>query len=394
VLAVMLGGYALVVILAVYFPATLASVLKPFSIFSSPAQSARLAVPALTSSFPLVPEVLLGLATAALALRARPATRSAARWVAIAAVCWAVAPLATFIPQANTTSPRDAFISDASQFTQALQGANAHRLLTVGEPGWYQGMPDELAAAGVPDVRMFSSLNLLASDKLLDQLRNGKDAAATTALRQAVGIDTIVTFGKPCPGTPVAHVDNPSSDVCRDGSATHPPYWLSDTAVTTGGPGVAWPATRPADATVDPAAAVASAVSAHVTRWDTTGASFTIDQPVDGWVWLDRAWYPSWRTTIDGAAVPTYRAMAGTLVRVPAGSHVIEQALVPWDAGLGLLAGIVAAAIAAAWCLLGRRPSGSAASSHVPDAASRLVARLRGRPADRPDPVSSGPGSG
>ena len=131
-------------------------------------------------------------------------------------------------------------------------------------------------------------------------------------------------------GTSIAHVTNPISDVCRDTEATHPPYWLADAAVTVSGPGVAWPSTRPADATVDPAAAVASAVSAHVTRWDTTGASFTINQPVDGWVWLDRAWYPSWGTTIDGQAVPTYRAMAGTLIRVPAGSHTIEQALMPF----------------------------------------------------------------
>lgn len=352
VLAVLLGGYALVTLLAVYSPGTLASILKPFSIFNSPTQSAALAKPALTSIFPLVPELGLGLATAALAIRARPSKRQAARWVAVAVVVLAVIPLAAFIPGANITSTRDAFISDASPFTQALSAAGAHRLLTVGEPGWYQGMPDQLAVAGVPDVRMFSSLNLLASDQLLDQLHNGPDA---TALREAVGIDVIVTFGTPCPGTPIAHLEDPASEVCRDTAATHPPYWLADSAVSVSGPGVAWPATRPADASVDPAAAVASAVSAQVTRWDTTGARFTIDQPVDGWVWLDRAWYPSWRTTIDGAAVPTYRAMAGTLIRVPAGSHVIEQALVPWDAGLGLLAGVVAVVIAVAWCLLGRR---------------------------------------
>jgi hypothetical protein len=368
VLAVLLGGYALVTLLAVYSPDTLAGLLKPFSIFNSPAQSAALAKPALTSTFPLVPEVLLGLATAALAMRARPSTRQAARWVAFATLCWAVAPLVAFIPQANTTGPRDSFTGEASAFTQALQKADAHRLLTDGEPGWYQGMPDELATAGVPDIRMFSSLDLLASDQLLDQLHNGTD---TTALRQAVGIDTIVTFGKPCPGTAITHIDSPSSEVCRDTAATHPPYWLADSAVTVDSSGVSWLATRPADATVDPAAAVASAVSAHVTRWDTTGASFTIDQPVDGWVWLDRAWYPSWRTTIDGQAVPTYQAMAGTLIRVPAGSHVIEQALVPWDAGVGLLAGVVAAAIAVAWCLLGRRR----------------------RPTDRPEAVSPEPPS-
>ena len=375
-LAVLLGGYALVTLLAVYAPDTLAGVLTPFSIFNSPAQSAALAKPALTNAFPLVPEVLLGLGTAALAIRARPSRRLATRAIALAAVCWAVAPLATFIPPVNQASPRDSFISDASPFTQALRKADAHRLLTVGEPGWYQGMPDQLAAAGVPDVRMFSSLDLLASDQLLDQLHNNN---GDTSLQRAVGIDTIVTFGKPCSGTPIAHVDNPSSDVCRDTTATHPPYWLADSAVTVGGLGVSWPATRPANATVDPAAAVTSAVGAHVTRWDTTGASMTIDRPTDGWVWLDRAWYPSWRTTIDGQTVPTYQAMAGTLIRVPAGPHVIEQSLAPWDAGLGLLAGVVAFVIAVFWCLLGR------VSSRWP---------RRRRPSDAPEPLSPGPGSG
>ena len=217
-------------------------------------------------------------------------------------------------------------------------------------------MPDQLATAGVPDFEMFSSLNLLASDQLLQQLQNGDSA---TALRQAVGIDTIVTFDKPCPGTVIASIPSPQSTVCHDPAATHPPYWFANSAVAVSGPGAAWPATKPADATVDPAAAVASAVSAKVTRWDTMGASMTIDQPVDGWVWLDRAWYPSWRVTVDGQTVPTYRAMAGTLIRVPAGSHVIEESLVPIEVGLGLLAGIAAFAIAIAWVLLGRRSPGS-----------------------------------
>jgi hypothetical protein len=375
ILGLMLGGYALVVLLAEQ--GGLADVLRPFSIFSSPIDGAARALPALTNPFPLVPEVLLGLATAALAVRARPTHRSAVRWAALAALAWAIAPLAAFIPQVNTTSARAAFISDASPFTQSLQAADAHRLLTVNRPGWYEGMPDQLAIAGIPDVEMFSSLNLLASDQLLSQLQNADNA---TALRQAVGIDTIVTFGKPCPGTPVTTISSPASTVCRDPAATHPPYWFADSAVSVSGPGVAWPSTRPADATVDPAAAVASAVSAHVTRWDTMGASMTIDQPVAGWVWLDRAWYPSWRVTIDGQTVPTYRAMAGTLIRVPAGSHVIEESLVPIEVGVGLLAGIVALAIAIAWVQLGRRPSGSGTGRF-----GRLLDRLSG---SAPEPVA------
>jgi hypothetical protein len=351
---VMLCGYSLVVLMAQQ--GNLADLLRPFSIFSSPIDSAARAQPALTNPLPHVPEVHLGLATAGLAFTARPTNRTAARWMTLAALAWAIAPLAAFIPGVNTTGTHAAFLSDAAPFTRSLQAADAHRLLTLNRPGWYEGMPDQLATAGVPDVEMFSSLNLLDSDQLLSQLRNDDNAAA---LREAVGIDTIVTFGKPCPGTPIMEVSAPASSVCRDAAAAHPPYWFADSAVSVNGPGVAWPSTKPADATVDPAAAVASAVSAHVTRWDTMGASFTIDQPVAGWVWLDRAWYPSWRVTIDGQTVPTYRAMAGTLVRVPAGSHVIEESLVPFEVGAGLLAGIAALAIAIGWVLLGRRPSGS-----------------------------------
>ena len=380
ILGLMLGGYAFVVLLAQQ--GSLADVLRPFSIFSSPVESAARALPALTNPVPLVLEVLLGLAMAGLAVRARPTTRTAARWASIAALAWAIAPLAAFIPQVNNPSPRAAFISDASPFTSALQAADAHRLLTVNRPGWYEGMPDQLAAAGVPDIEMFSSLNLLASDQLVSQLQNTDSA---TALRQAVGIDTIVTFGKPCPGTLVVAIPSPDSTVCRDSSATHPPYWFADSAVSVSGPGAAWPATKPADATVDPAAAVASAVSAHVTHWDTMGASMTIDQPVAGWVWLDRAWYPSWHVTIDGQTVPTYRAMAGTLIRVPAGSHVIEESLVPLEVGAGLLAGIAAFAVAVAWVLLGRRPAGAAKGRF-----GRLLARTGAFAAD-PAPLAEDP---
>jgi len=381
ILGLMLGGYAVVLLLAEQ--GGLADILRPFSIFSSPVDGAARALPALTNPVPLVPEVLLGLAMAGLAVRARPTSRTGARWLTLAALAWAIAPLAAFIPQVNTPSPRAAFISDASPFTQSLQAADAHRLMTVNRPGWYEGMPDQLATAGVPDVEMFSSLNLLASDQLLNQLQNGDNA---TALRQAVGIDTIVTFGKPCPGTLVVAIPSPESTVCRDPAATHPPYWFADSAVAASGPGAAWPATKPVDATVDPAAAVDSAVSARVTRWDTMGASMTIDQPVDGWVWLDRAWYPSLRVTIDVQTVATYRAMAGTLVRVPAGSHVIEESLVPIEVGVGLLAGIAAFAIAIAWVLLGRRRSGSGTGRF-----GRLLDRLSGPALEPATPDGSEP---
>jgi hypothetical protein len=353
VLATALGLYALVTAMALALPDALASLLGRFSYFTSPSESVRLAARALTTPFPLVAEVALGLLAAWLAVRPAPWRRRAPRWVAATAVCLAVVPLVVFVPQMNAQGTRDGFVSDASTFVRTLQAAHPHRLLTVGEPGWYAGMPDQLAAAGVPDVHMFSSLDLLASDQLLDALHGATNA---TALRRAVGIDVIVTFGTPCPGTILAEVQDPVSSVCRDASAARPPYWLADAAVRDNGQGTQWPAIRPVDASVDPATALASAVSADVTTWDTNGASIMIDQPTAGWLFIDRAWWPGWRTTVDGVAVPTYRAMAGTLVRVPAGRHRIDQTLVPWDAIVGLLAGLLALLVALTWCLRRRSP--------------------------------------
>ena len=353
VLATALGLYALVAAMAVALPDELAGLLGRFSYFTSPTESVRLAARTLMSPFPLVAEVALGLLTAWLAVRPGAWRRRVPRWAAATAVCLAVVPLVAFVPQENSQGTRDAFVSDASPFVLALQAAHPHRLLTIGEPGWYSGMPDQLAAAGVPDVHMFSSLDLLASDQLLDALHGPANA---TALRRAVGIDVIVTFGIPCPGTIVAEVQDPVSSVCRDTSAARPPYWLAAVAVLDNGQGTQWPGIRPVDASVDPSAALASAVSADVTRWDTNGASMTIDQPTAGWMFIDRAWWPGWRTTIDGVAVPTYQAMAGTLLRVPAGRHQVDQTLVPWDALVGLLAGLVALVVALAWCLRRRSP--------------------------------------
>ena len=42
-------------------------------------------------------------------------------------------------------------------------------------------------------------------------------------------------------------------------------------------------------------------------------------------------------------------------MRVPAGTHEVAQALVPWDALAGLAVGILALAIAIAWAWRGRQ---------------------------------------
>jgi hypothetical protein len=114
---------------------------------------------------------------------------------------------------------------------------------------------------------------------------------------------------------------------------------------------------RPAEAAVDPAVAVAQARSATVDQWSTSDAQLTLDATEPGWVFVDRAWWPAWRTEIDGKPVPTYRAFGAQLVSVPAGRHVLTQRLVPWEALAGLALGVLALSLAIGYTVVERRPA-------------------------------------
>jgi hypothetical protein len=215
-------------------------------------------------------------------------------------------------------------------------------------------MPDQLAAAGVPDLRMFSSLDLLASERLVSSVRDDPDR---DRLRRIVGIDTVVTFGDPCPGTTLATLEQPRSTVCRL-AALRPPYWLPASAALPD-PGSTGSPIRPVDASVDPAGVIDGFREATIEAWDPTGDRFTVDAPADGWIWIDRAWWPAWRTEVDGHDVTSLRAMAGQLIPVPAGRHEIRQTLVPWEALVGLALGVLAGAAGCLWILVGRRRGAS-----------------------------------
>jgi hypothetical protein len=78
---------------------------------------------------------------------------------------------------------------------------------------------------------------------------------------------------------------------------------------------------------------------------DDAGLTATIDAPEAGWVWIDRAWWPAWYTTVDGAGVPVGRVLGGQLIHVDAGRHVIRQWLLPWEALIGLVLGVAALAM-------------------------------------------------
>ena len=111
---------------------------------------------------------------------------------------------------------------------------------------------------------------------------------------------------------------------------------------------------------MDVAAALANAVPlTTLERNDATGR-FAVFAPSDGWVYIDRSWWPTWQTTVDGSPVQTYRALGGQLIFVGAGQHVIEQSMVPWDVGLGLLVGVGTVLAALLWARRRRSESQSA----------------------------------
>ena len=351
--AALAAFYALTLIVAEQAPGFFDTLMRAFStnLDDAGAEAARSrAIAALTEPLPLLAELALGAAAVALLVVRRPRRLVAGALVVVAAI-----PLLVFSPQANELRPESSFSWANTPFDQALIAVDAHRVVTLNRPGWYEGMPDQLAASGVPDLEMFSSLDLLATDDLLDQARRQADAAD---IRRAIGVDVVVDFGEPCPGEQVGTVDNLNATICRTEDALHPPYWIPASAVLSVVGGSTLPIlgepTRPAQATLDVSAVVGDAQSANVVSWGTEADEFTVDAPADGYVWIDRAWWPGWQTTIDGRTVQPLQALAGQLVAVPAGHHDIRQSLVPWDAYLGLLAGLVAVSLAAAWVALGR----------------------------------------
>lgn len=346
----LVAGYLVCLAAAMTLPGPFESLMAAFSIDlpgDIAAERRDLAVQALGRPFPFLLEAGLGLAAVVLMAWLVTHAGRGRRVVAGGALVVAVAlPLALLSPPLNSVGRATDFSWRDTPFVRMVAAAGAHRLLTIGEPGWYEGMPDQLAAAGVPDLRMFSSLDLQASDELLATVHDDPDREP---LRRIVGIDTLVTFGDPCPGAPIATLDQPRSTVCRT-PALKPPYWLpadaaSPLAGSTGSP------IRPVEATIDPGAVMAGAREATVASWDPSGDRFTIDAPADGWVWIDRSWWPAWRTTVDSRGVTPLRGLAGQLIPVAAGRHEIAQTLVPWEALSGLALGLLAVLASGLWIL-------------------------------------------
>ena len=232
----------------------------------------------------------------------------------------------------------------------AAKATAPHRFLTLDPPRWYTGLPDQLAAAGVPTLRMFSSLNLDGSESLLRTLERDDPSGD---MRRAVGIDVVATIAEDCPGTPITTVPEEEASICRDADALRPPYWIPADVVTVDAAQAGSPI-RPREAAIDTEGLGAVAVEISGGTEDGLARTMRIDAPADGWVWLDRAWYPTWRLSVDGAPVEALRAMGGQLIPVSAGVHEIRQDFVPWDALLGLVIGVLAILVAIVWVRRGR----------------------------------------
>jgi hypothetical protein len=288
------------------------------------------AVTALTSPYPWLLEVGLALAVVAVFARRRSAP------AAYVIVALAILPLALLMPAVNQLRPASAHSFADRPFVQALVAQDPHRVLTLGPPNWYAGMPDQLAAAGVPDISMFSSLNLEAVDRLVADLRR-RDP--DDVKRRALGIDTVVTFGTACSGELVDRVPIDDAYVCRVTGGPTPPYWIPAEA-----------ARSSADhAALDFDRVLEEAIEAEMVRVTSLGHDVTVDAPADGWLFMDRAWWPGWSVTVDGQPAPVLEASGAQLVAVPAGTHRVVAELTLDEVKLGAVAGLLAVVAGGVW---------------------------------------------
>ena len=340
-------AYGITLAIVVLAPGLFEAVIKSFSPrLPSGAERgfAAVAFSTLTQPWPLLLEVALG-PVAVWLVRGR---RRSVGVVAVVGVMAVALPLA-FSPLANPTAPESSFDLTGSALVSALRAQTPHAVLTVGQATYYSStQPNQLNLVGLRDMAYFSSLDLAAGDQLLANLNNeGSDHV----LARAVGVDTLVTFGQPCGPAEVGTAAEDDAHICHL-DAARPPYWLPANAALVPPAAASSPIT-PVDAAVDPARALAGAHPATVLG--DAGAVVIVNAPSDGYVFIDRSWYPAWQATVDGHAVTPYRAWGGQLFPVNAGIHKIEEHFFPWDAVIGVAISGTTLLVIAISFMIGRR---------------------------------------
>jgi hypothetical protein len=324
----------------------------------------------------------LALGVAAVWLLWSALTRRRAAWLLVALV---LLPLALLSPPVNQVLGESAFDYSGTTLIRGLAASRPTRVMAVNHPLYWSGMPDQLAAAGIPTLEMFSSLNLLAPTRTFSAAAAG---APVYALARAIGVDTLVTVNAPCPGSVIVAVPAENAVACRLLGALRPPYWLPADAVQVA-PDSRRSPIRPVTATFAPEDALAKARPVSVIEWTNESGQLAVDAPSAGWVFTGRAWWPGWTTTIDGTPAVPDQAYGAQLIFVTPGVHVIRQSLDLWDVRLGLLIGLLTLLAAVAWARWGL-PTASRAGAARGDRAP-----MSGGPvlAQEPRPAHGAPGT-
>jgi hypothetical protein len=326
VLGLFCAGYLAVTLLVVLAPEAFEALMRALwpanEVFDTALLRGR-ALQALTSPWPVAFELLLGAAAIGLIW-----FRRGHRWAKPAALALITVPLVVLGPGINQIQPLNRFTWEGSSFISAL--ADTEPVLVAPLDGRSVAQSNQLAINDLRSLQVFFPLSLAATQDLLVDVYPDP----TSALARAAGVDTTMSLSADCAsGDPI--FDSASGYyICELEGHLRPPYWMPGAAVRLP-PGVPGGLIRPVDATIDLTTALDEAVPASVEVRDNGYARIQVDAAQNGYVFINRSWWPGWHVTVDGVEVPVYRAFSGQLVPVTAGEHVIEQRLRPWDAALG-----------------------------------------------------------
>ena len=166
-----IAAYTLTTVLALAVPSVFERLLLDASSFLGEAGVAaqrELAVAALTVPWPLLLEVVAGVTAVYVVARAVAGRPSGSRSDRSSSVVAAI-PLLLLGPLPNPARPLADFSYAEGDYIRAVAATSPRRIFAMDPRGFYAGSPDQLAAARLPDLRMFSSLDLLASDRLIDR---------------------------------------------------------------------------------------------------------------------------------------------------------------------------------------------------------------------------------
>lgn len=346
-IAVAIGWYGATLIIAIALPDLFEATLRAFGDPAMDAASLRqTAIETLTSPVPVVIEIVLGIALLVIVGMRRSS------WTRATAVVMVAVPMAIWVPSINPALPRERF-----ELASTPLGTQISELRPAGLLALYEGAAPASAltvhqldaGSHAFSPRFYTRLFLGATGAMLGDVGS---ALPDTAPARAVGIDLILSYQETCPaGALVASDPETGAVLCRVGGALRPPYWIPAGLVTATEPAAPG---SPIDVTADPAAVIARAIPAEVMERGPSHGEYRVIAQEDGYLFVDRSWYPYWTVEVDGAPVPTYRLWSGTLVPVRSGSHVITERHEPRDVQVGATISVLTLVLTAGSLAWGR----------------------------------------